>query len=528
MAKVTIIPSTINPITNIPIGSTIKKKVAAYARVSTDSDEQSTSYDAQVNFYTNFIQAKEEWEFVKVYADEGISGTNTKKRVQFNQMIQDALDGKIDMIITKSISRFARNTVDTITNVRKLSAKGIDVFFEKENLHSMGAQGEMMLTILASLAQEESRSISQNVTMGKRWGFKEGRVSFAYKRFLGFKKTINGFEIIPEEAELVRYIYREFLIKGRTSTSIATELNELKIPTPSKEKDAIWRGNNIMSILTNEKYKGDALLQKKYITDFLEHKLVKNEGQIPQYYVQGCLPKIIETEEWDMVQTEIERRKRYQGSYTGKNPFATKLVCADCGGFYGQKVWHSTDKYRKTIYQCNSKFDKSHEKCQTPIVTEEQVKSLFVKAYNELLSKKSNIIEDSIEIKNLLGDTTELDSIIEEQAAELEIVGELVDKLVKSNCNKAQDQEEYLKKYNELSKRFETAKKKLEDAQKEKSYKNGQSLRLEGFIERLKESKEFITEWDSEIWNLMLNESLVNRDGSITFKFKNGTEITEK
>lgn len=528
MAKVTIIPSTINPITNIPIGSNAKKKVAAYARVSTDSEEQATSYDAQVKFYTNYIKSKEEWEFVKVYADEGISGTNTKKRVQFNQMIQDALNGMIDIIITKSISRFARNTVDTITNVRKLSAKGIDVFFEKENIHSLGAQGEMMLTILASLAQEESRSISQNVLMGKNWANKEGHVSFAYKRFLGFKKTDNGIEIVPEEAEIVRYIYREFLIKGRTSTSIANELTTLKVPTPSKVEGVIWRGNNIMSILTNEKYKGDALLQKKYVADFLEHKLVKNTGQKPQYYVQGCLPKIIDAEEWDMVQNEIERRKRYQGSYTGKNPFATKLVCADCGGFYGQKVWHSNDKYRKTIYRCNSKFDKHHEKCQTPIVTEEQVKNLFIKAFNELLKKKNHIIEDIIEIKELLNDVSELDSIIEEQSAEMEVVGQLVDKLVKSNCNKLQDQEEYLRKYNELSKRFDTAKKKLEDAQNEKAYKNGQALRLDSFIEKLNESKEFITEWDSEVWNFMLDEAIVNRDGSITFRFKDGTEINEK
>mgnify|MGYP002682211155 CR=1 FL=1 len=172
MAKVTIIPSTINPITQVPLGTTKKKRVAAYARVSTDSEEQNTSYEAQVKYYTEYITNNPDWEFVKVYADEGISGTSTKKRVEFNKLIKDALDGKIDMIITKSVSRFARNTVDTISNIRKLNEKGVAVIFEKEHVNTLDGSGELMLTILASLAQEESRSISQNVTMGKRWGFK--------------------------------------------------------------------------------------------------------------------------------------------------------------------------------------------------------------------------------------------------------------------------------------------------------------------------------------------------------------------
>ena len=233
MAKVTVIPSKINPITLTPVGQVSKRRVAAYARVSTDSDEQYSSYEAQVGYYTNFIKGKPNWEFIKVYADEGISGTSTKRRDDFNEMINSALNGNIDLIITKSISRFARNTLDTISITRQLKAKGIEVYFEKENLWSLDDKTEFLLTIMASIAQEESRSISQNITIGKRWGMKEGRVSFAYKNFLGYKKVDGKIVIDEDQAEIVRLIYRMFLKEGRTYSGIAEFLKSNGIPTPS-------------------------------------------------------------------------------------------------------------------------------------------------------------------------------------------------------------------------------------------------------------------------------------------------------
>jgi len=529
MAKVTIIPSKLNPITQLPNNALYKRKVAAYARVSTLQDEQLSSYDAQVDYYKKYIADKPEWEYVGIYTDKGISGTNRKNRAGFNQMIADALNGKIDLIITKSVTRFARNTLDTISVTRELKSHGVEVFFEEQNVYTFDSSGELMLTIMASIAQEESRNISENVKWGKRKKYNDGVASLAYKHFLGYDKhptdPKKGFVINEEQAEVVRLIYKLFM-KGKTLTYIAKFLEDNGYKTPmGKDK---WRISTLESILRNEKYKGDALICKTYVKDFLEHKLVKNNGEVDQVYVEGHHDPIIEPHQWELVQVELDRRKNLSLGYKCKSAFSSKLICSHCGSFYGQKVWHSNDKYRKTIYRCNSKFDKHHEKCQTPIVTEEQVKNLFIKAFNELLKKKNHIIEDIIEIKELLNDASELDSIIEEQSAEMEVVGQLVDKLVKSNCNKLQDQEEYLRKYNELSKRFDTAKKKLEDAQNEKAYKNGQALRLDSFIEKLKESKEFITEWDSEVWNFMLDEAIVNRDGSITFRFKNGTEINEK
>lgn len=261
--EVKVIPATLNLFTSTPKFKPNKRKVAAYARVSTDKEEQITSYEVQVDYYTRYIKAKPDWEFVKVYTDEGISATSTKKRDGFNRMIQDALDGKIDLIVTKSVSRFARNTVDTLTTVRKLKNKGIEVYFEKENIYTLDSKGELLVTIMGSLAQEESRSISENTTWGQRKRFADGKVSVPYKHFLGYEKGEDGsLQIVEKQAKIVRSIYKMFL-EGKTIRSIANYLTQKKVPTPAgKEK---WSVSTVKSILKNEKYKGDALLQKSWI-----------------------------------------------------------------------------------------------------------------------------------------------------------------------------------------------------------------------------------------------------------------------
>ena len=278
---VTVIPQTIQPLTGITVCETVRKKVAAYARVSTDSEEQQTSYEAQVDYYTRYINSKAEWEFVKVYTDEGISGTNTKNRDGFNEMVQDALEGKIDLIITKSVSRFARNTVDSLVTVRKLKECGVEVYFEKENIYTLDSKGELLITIMSSLAQEESRSISENVTWGQRKRFADGKFSLAYKHFLGYEKGNDGLpQVVEDEAKLVRRIYKLFM-QGKTPCNIASALTAEGIPTPGEKEK--WRASTILSILKNEKYKGSALLQKSFTTDFLTKKKKINEGEIPQY-----------------------------------------------------------------------------------------------------------------------------------------------------------------------------------------------------------------------------------------------------
>ena len=524
MAKVTIIPSTINPITLTPIGQTVKRLTAAYARVSTDSDEQYTSYEAQVKYYTNYIQSKPNWEFVKVYADEGITGTNTKNRDEFKEMIEDALNGKINLIITKSISRFARNTLDTITYVRKLKAAGIEVYFEKENLWTFDDKAEFLLTIMASIAQEESRSISQNVTLGKRWAMKEGHVSFAYKRFLGYTKVDGKIVIDEDQAAVVRLIYRMFLREGKTCSGIAEYLKANGIKTPSG-KSANWTKNTVYSILTNEKYKGDALLQKKYTTDYLEHKLEKNTGQLPQYYVENSHPAIIPRDEWEMVQVEMYRRTQLGAVYSGASVFVSKLICGDCGHPYGKKVWHSNDKYAKNVYRCNDKYAKTHARCQTPAFTEEEIKAKFIQAYNLVMADKERIIADTLEVIDLLSNTDELDIEIAKLQSRIDIISEMVSAMVRENARTVQDQEAYTRRYEELTKEYDEVKAAFDKAVKEKAYKSGKAIKMHACLEVIKASDDYLQEWSDETWVLMVETATVNRDKTITFKFMSGQEV---
>ena len=525
MAKVRVIPSTLNPLTQSPISETKKKKVAAYARVSTDSDEQYTSYEMQVKYYKKFIQEHDGWIYVNVYADEGITGTNTKKRDSFNQMINDALDGKIDLIITKSISRFARNTLDTISITRKLKVSGVEVFFEKEGLWTFDSKSELILTIMASIAQEESRSISANVTMGKRWGMQEGKVSFAYKNFLGYKKENGKIVIDEEQAIIVRRIYSMFLKEGKTCSGIAMQLKKEGILTPSGSSSN-WQKNTVLSILTNEKYKGDALLQKTFTANFLEHNTKKNNGQLPQYYVENSHPAIIDKYEWEQVQTELARRQEIGRKYSGNGVFASKLICEDCGGFFGLKVWHSNTKFRKTILQCNRKFDKGKGRCQTPHLTENEVKEMFLRAYNVIMKDKTKVIEDTEAVIEMLTSTDDIDRRISSLTSEIEIVSELVKKLIRENSSAAQSQEDYKAKYNELSLRYDEAKKALEEAMQDKTYKQGQGIKLQSFLESLKQIESVLDEWNEELWMIMVEKAIVHRDKSITFKFYNGKETT--
>ncbi len=346
MPTVTIIPPTIHKFVGNIIGNPKASRVAGYARVSTDSDEQFTSFEAQVDYYTRKIQENPDWVFVRVYTDEGISATNTKKRDGFNTMISDALAGEIDLIVTKSGSRFARNTVDTLTTVRKLKDQGIEVFFEKENIYTLDAKGELLITIMSSLAQEESRSISENVAWGKRAKAASGRVYLPYKQFLGYERGPDGLpQIVESEAETVRLIYKLFL-EGKMPSTIARLLERSQILSPGgKEK---WQHGTIVSILTNEKYKGDAILQKTFCADFLTKKVKRNEGELPQYYVSGSHPAIIPSEVFDEVQLEMKRRR--EANYTAREHcFSGRIICRGCGAPYIEKVWHSTSQYKRRI-----------------------------------------------------------------------------------------------------------------------------------------------------------------------------------
>ena len=412
---VTVIPATINLYSQAPMVAAGKRRVAGYARVSTDSDEQFTSYEAQVDYYTRYIQNNPEWEFVTVYTDEGISATNARHRDGFNQMISDALAGKIDLIVTKSVSRFARNTVDSLSTIRKLKENHIEVYFEKENIWTFDSKGELLLTIMCSLAQEESRSISENVTWGQR------------KRFLGYRKGPDDIPVIVEdEAKIVRRIFSLFMA-GKTLYLIAKALTAGGIPTPAGKSK--WGTTTVASILTNEKYKGAALLQKKFTIDFLDKKMKVNEGEVPQYYIEQSHQPIIDPEEFDKVQAEFVRRKGLGHRYSGSSIFASRIVCGDCGSFYGPKVWHSNSKYRRTIWQCNEKFA-GEQKCQTPHLRDEDIKARFLAAFNQLLDGKAALLADCRIMQDHLTNCATIDAELDELLREIAVVTELTQRCI--------------------------------------------------------------------------------------------------
>ena len=294
------------------------RKAAAYARVSTSSDEQATSYSSQVEYYTDFINGRADMEFVGVYTDEGVSGTSTTRRAGFRRMIADALAGKIDLIITKSVSRFARNAADSLYTISLLKEHNVECYFEKENISTFDAHGELMLTIMAGIAQEESRSISENIKWGQKRRFADGKFTCPYRMFLGYDRGEDGRPIINErQAALVRRIYEMFL-DGVTVHKIAKTLTAERIPTPSGKE--VWSKKTIKNILTNEKYKGDALLQKVYTESYLTKKKRKNNGEKTRYYVEESHEAIIPPDVWERVQQEMERRRilyEKRGNYSG-------------------------------------------------------------------------------------------------------------------------------------------------------------------------------------------------------------------
>ncbi len=525
MPKITIIPQTRNAITRTPINDFAKRKVAGYARVSTDLEEQVTSYEAQVDYYTKYIKSNPNWEFVEVYTDEGISATSTKKRHGFNRMIADALDGKIDLIVTKSVSRFARNTVDTLDTIRKLKVKGVECYFEKENIYTFDGKGELVLTIMSSLAQEESRSISENVTWGKRKAFSDGKVGLPYKSFLGYKKGEDGnLEIIEEEAIIVRLIYSLYL-EGQTITGICDRLTELGY-TPKLKKSKKWHPTTINSILHNEKYKGDALLQKKYTVDFLTKTRKKNNGEVQQYYVENHHPAIISREEWDDVRAEELRRQAYNGAYSSKGIFGAKVICAECGGIFGLKTWHSNDAYKRVVLQCNNKYKSKGTHCTNTHLTVNELQEMFFKAYNIYMNGVEQVIEDINYLIENLTDFSDLDFEISKANGELEVIRNMVEKLVKENSTTIMSQDEYLKKYNSLFDKYEAVETRYNELVDKKTKALNRNDALKRYIRILKKNPTNLAQWDSGIWALVIEKALVHKDKSVTFKFICGKEIT--
>ena len=368
-------------------------RVAAYCRVSTGDEEQLTSYENQKAFYTEKIMKNPEWTMVDIFADEGITGTSTCRRKDFLRMIRQCRQGKIDMILAKSVSRFARNTLDTISYTRELRSLGIAVIFEEQNINSIYPESEFLIALHAAFAQSESESISANVRWGKRQSIKDGKVTFQYKYLYGYRRGADDKpEIIPEEAEVVRWIYERYLA-GASTRMLRDELHEQGVIY--SEKSPQWTLPHIKSILRNEKYCGDVLMQKTFQQDVINRKVIKNTGQLPMYLIENHHEGIVSREKYNAVQAEMARRKAAKSpskrastglsAYTSRYALSDRLVCGECGTLYRRCTWTRPDG-KRVVWRCVSRLDYGKKYCHSsPTLDEVPLQQAIIAALNTVL-----------------------------------------------------------------------------------------------------------------------------------------------
>ena len=424
-------------------------RVAAYCRVSTEEEEQQSSYEAQCTYYTDKIMTNPEWTMAGIFADEGISGTSTKNRDDFNRMIRRCRQKKIDLILTKSISRFARNTLDSLKYIRALKGMGIGIIFEKENINTLETDTELIITFMSAFAQSESESISANVRWGKRQAMKEGKASVNFKKLYGYYLDDEGNpQVNSDQAEAIRSIYDQYL-QGASLRMIKLSLEGKAVPNPAG--GAKWDISQIRSILGNEKYCGDVLMQKTFTQDCINKKVIKNTGQLPMYLIQNNHPAIISREIYRAVQAEKTRRSASASpskkmSSTGRSCYASKfalserLVCGECGTLYRRCTWKRNGKTR-IVWRCVSRLDYGAKYChQSPTMDEEPLQWAIMTAINSVMDSKETICrqitEAAVEETGILPDSTmtlgEINRRLEELEAEFNILLQQPDSAVKN------------------------------------------------------------------------------------------------
>lgn len=450
--------------------NTVRKlRVAAYCRVSTEEEEQQGSFEIQKLYYTEKINSTPEWEVAGIYADDGISGVHTKKRDGFNQMIQDCKKRKIDLILTKSISRFARNTLDSIQYVRMLKQMGIAVVFEKENINTATMNSEMILTVLSAFAQAESESISQNVARGKRMGYKHGKFAFPYGRIIGYRKGADGKpEIIPEQAEVIRLIFNSYL-QGDSLQSIKTKLETAGALTARGNTE--WSAQSIQRILQNEKYCGDVLLQKTFTEDVLTGVHKKNTGQLPQYYIENYHEGIVSKQIFREVQAEIARRnsksaanqrKRRRGRYNSKYALTERLVCGDCGSPYKRVTWNIHGR-KQIVWRCVNRIEYGTKFCgSSPSIPEEKLHRAILKAVQDLAANFTE--EVAAQINGILHSIQTGESIKPNLQEQLEQTQQEFDRLLEMSLDFDEDTPFLDNRLKKLNNKNKSLKKAIEDS----------------------------------------------------------------
>ena len=450
--------------------NTVRKlRVAAYCRVSTEEEEQQGSFEIQKLYYTEKINSTPEWEVAGIYADDGISGVHTKKRDGFNQMIQDCKKRKIDLILTKSISRFARNTLDSIQYVRMLKQMGIAVVFEKENINTATMNSEMILTVLSAFAQAESESISQNVARGKRMGYKHGKFAFPYGRIIGYRKGADGKpEIIPEQAEVIRLIFNSYL-QGDSLQSIKTKLETAGALTARGNTE--WSAQSIQRILQNEKYCGDVLLQKTFTEDVLTGVHKKNTGQLPQYYIENYHEGIVSKQIFREVQAEIARRnsksaanqrKRRRGRYNSKYALTERLVCGDCGSPYKRVTWNIHGR-KQIVWRCVNRIEYGTKFCgSSPSIPEEKLHRAILKAVQDLAANFTD--EVAAQINGILHSIQTGESIKPNLQEQLEQTQQEFDRLLEMSLDFDEDTPFLDDRLKKLNNKIKSLKKAIEES----------------------------------------------------------------
>ena len=491
-----------------------KTRVAAYCRVSTDSEEQETSYEAQVSHYTSHIKSNSKWEFAGVYADDGISGTNTRNREGFNKLIDDCKAGKVDLILTKSISRFSRNTVDCLKYTRMLKELNVAVYFEKENINTLDTKGEVLMTIMAALAQQESESLSANVRLGIQFRNQQGKVQVNHNWFLGYTKDSEGNLIInPEQAKIVKRIYREYL-EGKSLVQIKRGLEKDGIRNGAGHKR--WHESNIKQILTNEKYIGDALLQKTYTVDIFEKKRSANNGALPQYYVEGSQEAIIDKSIFLRVQAEMDRRANINSKgkrrvYSSKYALSSMVFCENCGDVFRRLTWNIRGR-KEIVWKCVTRVEGGPNACSARVVKEADLHDAVVEAVNRLYRDKDSIVpvlEGNIQ-EVLLGETADRLQILNQKLESLQ--RELLD-----NIGNEREEERIGNLMMEL-------KEEQHELMTKAALQEEVNERVRELTAYLNEMPKIITEYSDDIVRSLIDRVLV-RESSLLILFKSGIEI---
>lgn len=533
-SKLIVIP----PVKDTPQAQAAKKKlrVAAYCRVSTDDEEQLTSYEAQKSYYTDKITGNPDWIMADIFADEGKTGTSISSRKDFQRLIRQCRRGKIDLILTKSLSRFARNTLDTVKYTRELRQLGIPVIFEKENLNSISWESEFLLTLYGAFAQSESESISKNVSWGKRQAMKDGRVVIQYKHLLGYIRGENGKpEIVPEQAETIRFIFKRYLA-GDTLRAIKAQLEAEQVPYITGE--VAWNISTLQSILQNEKYCGDVIMQKTFRKDCISKETVVNTGQLPKYWTQNHHEAIVSREIFDAAQEETARRRAMAsgtkksaptglGKYSSKHALTGLLICGECDLPYRRVVWTQKDG-KRPVWRCVNRLDHGKTLCKhSPTLDEKPLQEAVLAAVNALMSRKdelsAGVASEMIqELAPVPGEVLSLGDI--ERA-----IGDLArrfDQLMDETDGEESIQRN-LDQFREISEQLAALKERRAHVLGVQAENEVMAKRLQRAAAVMEMAPAEVTEWNESVVHQLVEEIKVLSKDELQVTFRNGITITQ-